>query len=423
MKLADLLAEATTEELERIAHEHARADDHLSRPQLLDTIESVLKSYRFLHEFLFNRQPPTFTILTLLLDAPDASHTTSGFRESVLAETTRLCQAIASGEILRRDDQLRVYRRVLYQARSNDLQIDASESAILAVLRQELDVSQVEHFLIEHHPDLREFWQQDGAFVRELHALGSAGIVFVRQGRTLIAEDLVPAIRNVLGIDMSRHAARRLFAHLSGQELHDALSNIGAPTSGSKDERIERLVAHMAQARAVLRGVGLDTLRSVCRDTGATVSGSKDELVDRIVVHVAADRDVGRESDLPPPVVEEPRALDETRFAHLFSKCRGHELAGILAEFDLRRWGAKDAQIRTLWEAHRSETTLLACLSNQELEAILRRVDLKTGGSKAERIARLLGHFAAVSDAELEGPVSDTDGFAPERFLREPSAE
>lgn len=395
MRLADLLEESETEELERLAHEHARADEQLSRAQLLSTIEGVLRSHRFLQELLLNLQPPTFAVMTLLLDAPGFSLPTTGFRELVLQETSRLCAALDAREILARDDQLRVYRRVLYQARSNDALIDSSEGAILGVLRQELEITQVEHFLIEHHADLREFWRQDGAFVRELHALRSAGLVFVRDGNTLVPEDLAVAIRNVLGIDMSSTAARRLYERLSNQDLYEALAHIQAPTTGSKDERISRLISHMAQPRIVLRirAIGLEKLRDICRDIGAAVSGVKDELVARIIAHVAAGRDLSREPEPPPPVVE-TRELNHTQFSALFSQLRGLDLAAILGEFDLRRWGTKETQIETLWDAHRSEPTLLNALSSADIESLLRKLELRAAGSKSERIRRVIDHFA-----------------------------
>jgi hypothetical protein len=408
MILADLLAEIGIEDLERLAHEHARADEQLSRPQLLGTIEGVLRSHRFLQEFLVNRQPPTFAIVTLLLDAPEYSLPTSGFRDLVLRETARLCDAIDSREILARDDQLRVYRRTLYQARSNDLLIDSSEAALLGVLRQELDVSQAEHFLLEHHRDLREFWRQDEAFMRELNALRSAGIVYVRDGKTLLPDDLAPVIRNVLGLDMASAAARRLYGHLSNQDLHEALAAIHAPTSGSKEDRIERLVAHMAQPRVILRirAIGLDRLRDICKEIGANVSGLKDDLVNRIIVHVASGRDIRREPEAPPPI-DEPRALDEANFSKLFSQLRGQDLAVILGEFDLRRWGTKEMQVAALWEAHRAEQSLLSALSSTDIESLLRRLELKTNGSKLDRIHRAIGHFADRSGQQIESAASD----------------
>ncbi len=394
MRLADLLGEASTEHLERLAHEHARTDGPLSRHELLTTIEGVLRSHRFLQEFLLNRQPPTFALLTLLLDAENHAVPNAGLRESVLGETGRLCAAIDSGEILGREDQLRVYRRVLYQARSNDTLIDPAEASILGVLRQELEIAQVEHFLIEHHADLREFWQQEEAFVRELHELRSAGLVYVREGTTHLPEDLAQAVRQVLGVDMGRPAARRLFGYLSNAELHAALVAAGAPSSGSKDERIERLVGHMVQPKAVLRlrSTSAERLREICRDVGARSAGSKDELVDRLAAHVAAGRDIMKEPEPPPPIQEE-RTLDEHSFSCLFARLRGLELATILGQFDLRRSGTKETQVGTLWEAHRSEETLLAALSNGDLEAVLKRIEMKTGGSKAERIKRLIEHY------------------------------
>lgn len=411
MKLSDLLAETDAEELERLLHEHARADDQLSRPQRLSTLEGVLRSHRFLQEFLINRQPPAFAIITQLLDAPDFSLPTSGFREVVMTETSRLCQAVNSKAIMARDNSLQVYRRVLYQARSNDMLIDASEAALLSVLRHELGIPQVGHFLIEHHADLQEFWGQDQAFVRELHALRSAGLVYVRDGRTLIPDDLVQVVRNVLGLDMSTSSARRLYGYLSSQDLQEALQAIDAPTSGSKDDRIERLVQHMAQPRVILRlrGIGLDRLRDVCRDIGANVSGAKDELVDRIVGHVAAGRDIRREPE-PPPPIDEPRQLTQSAFEALFSKLRGHELMTILGEFDLRRTGTKEQQVSTLWESRRAEMTLLTALSSSDLEGYLRRLDLKPTGTKGERIQRALEHFATSREAPISN--SDDDGMS-----------
>ena len=91
MRLGDLLAEASTEDLERLAHEHARTASTLPRHELLTTIEAVLHSHRFLQEFLFNRQPPTFAIITLLLDADGHAIPNAGLREAVLAATARRC--------------------------------------------------------------------------------------------------------------------------------------------------------------------------------------------------------------------------------------------------------------------------------------------------------------------------------------------
>ena len=414
MKLADLLADVASEDLARLAREHAHTDETLGGPQLRATIEGVLRSHRFLQEFLLNRQPPTFAIITILLDASGHSIPAIELRDAVLAETDRLCVAIDSGELLERDEQLRIYRRVLYQARSNDLQLDASEASILGVLRQELEIAQVEHFLIEHHADLREFWRGDGAFERELLSLRSAGLVYERAGSTLMPEDLAQGIRQVVGIDMSRTNARRLYGYLSNNELYECLSAVRVPTSGTKEDRLERLISNNVQPRSALhlRTMGVDRLREICKEIGATVSGSKDELARRIIAHVAAGRDLLGEPE-PPPPVQEPRRLDGERFALLFSRLRGHELAAILSELELRRWGSKETQVQTLWEAHRAEQTLLATLSSSDIEGLLRRVALRTGGSKTERIERAIEHFAVTSLDQLRSAYAQTADATP----------
>jgi hypothetical protein len=406
MKLADLLAEASLEDLERLAHDHARTDEPLSRGQLLATIESVLRSHRFLHDFLMNRQPPAFAAITLLLDTPGFAIPTSEFRDAVQRETERICRVIEDGQLLERDDQLRVYRRVLYQARSNDSLIDESESSILSVLRHELGIAQVEHFLIEHHRDLREFWENKDAFTAEVLALRAAGIIHVHDHKTMIPEDLAPAIRQVLGIDMSRVNARRLLGHFTSPELHKVLETIQAKTGGTKEERIDRIVMQMTQARLALTTLTNDRLREICRTVGTAVSGSHDELVERIVQQVASNRDIVKDVEpVPPPPIVEERRLEELRFELLFSRLRNQELAAILSELELRKWGTKYQQVRALWESNRSEQTLLGFLTSADLEGLLKRLGLRTNGSKVERIVRAIEHFESASLQELRSNV------------------
>src|SRR5205807_616735 len=126
----------------------------------------------------------------------------------------------------------------LYEARRMDLDVNASEAAMLSVLRQELRIAQVEHFLLEHHAELREFWHGNESFAHELNALRSAGVVFGIDGKLIMPDDVVPAVRQVLGVDMSREAARRVFEHLSGQELTDILDRAGCRSAGTREVKI-----------------------------------------------------------------------------------------------------------------------------------------------------------------------------------------
>ena len=293
-----------------------------------------------------------------------------------------------------RDDQLHLYRRALYEARRNDLDLNSSEAALLALLRRESGIAQVEHFLIEHHQDLREFWDKDDSFAHEEKALRSAGLLFVHDERVVIPEDVAPAIWQTLGIDMPTDSARRLFGYLSNSELASALEGAGSRTSGSKEARLERMLLERIQPRIVLRSVGLSTLKDICRETDASVSGNKDELIERIVAHFAQGKDQQEEEPVEPPR-REPRRLDQEHFETLFSALLHQELTDILRRFpDLRQTGTKETRIRTLWDAHLSETTLLSELMNRQLEDVLHRLGLRLGGSKNDRIERIIHHFA-----------------------------
>jgi hypothetical protein len=397
MKLASLLAGLSDGDLEKLALEHVRTDEKLARPQLCNFLEGALRSYRFVNDFIINRQPPTFSMLTLLLDAAGYQLPKSHFRERVMAETQRLMDLIDAKELLARDDQLRLYRRALYEARRNDLDVNGSEAALLALLRREQRIAQVEHFLIEHHEDLREFWNKDDCFAHEETALRSAGLLFDVGDSILIPEDVAPAVWHTLGIDMPTESARRLLGYLSNTEIASILDLAGSRTSGSKEARIERAVIERIQPRFALNNVGLSTLRAICRATDASVSGTKDELIERIVGHFADGRDQRVEEPAAPPRLE-PRRLTQSQFETLFSALLLQELSDILRRFpELRQTGTKETRTRTLWDAHLSEVTLLGELMNRQLEDLLHRLGLRLGGSKQARIERLITHFAGVN--------------------------
>jgi len=407
MRLAPLLAALSDEDLERLALEHVRTDERLPRPQLCNFLEGALRSYRFVNDFVINRQPPTFAMLTLLLDAPGYQLPESDFQERVMAETRRLAGLIDSGELLARDRQLHLYRRALYEARRNDLDLNSSEAALLALLRRESDIAQVEHFIIEHHEDLREFWDREDGFSHEKKALRSAGLLFVIDGQVVIPEDVAPAIWQTLGIDLPIDSARRLFGYLSNAELAAALEGAGSRTSGSKETRLERLLLERVQPRVVLHSLGLSTLKDICRTTDASVSGNKEELIERVIAHFAQGRDQREEEPPEPARIQEPRRLNQDQFETLFSALLHQELSDILRRLpDLRQTGTKEIRIRTLWDAHLSEMTLLGELMNRQLEDVLHRRGLRLGGSKNVRIERIISHF---SHAEHPAPSIQVD--------------
>jgi hypothetical protein len=158
------------------------------------------------------------------------------------------------------------------------------------------------------------------------------------------------------------------------------------------------MIQERIQPRVALRSLGLSTLREICRAADASVSGTKEELVERIVAHFAEGKDQRMEEE-PTPPKHEPRRLSQSQFETLFSALLHQELSDILRRLpELRQTGTKELRIKTLWDAHLSEVTLLSELMNRQLEDLLHRLGLRLGGSKDARIERLIDHFSSFDE-------------------------
>src|SRR5262245_13425970 len=109
MRLASLLAAMPEEELNRLALNHVITGAELTRPQRCDLLESAIRSPRFVSTFVLNRLPPTFSILTLLLEEPNFELPVATLRERVIVETERIKTLLDNGDLLFRDNGLRIY--------------------------------------------------------------------------------------------------------------------------------------------------------------------------------------------------------------------------------------------------------------------------------------------------------------------------
>ncbi|KFE69118.1 hypothetical protein [Hyalangium minutum] len=395
MRLVELLAGLDQETLDRLAHHHLEAGEAENRATVCVNLENVLRSPKYVRETIYNLQPPSFRMLERLLDAEGYSLPLDGLKESVIADTLDLAQRVTNGEILGRDSGLVVYRRVLLEARRNELELDASEAALLGVLRRELKIRQAEHFLIEHHEDFHHFWNTDHAFLGALNGLRSSGLVYSAHGQLRFPEDLVAIARQVLGLEADAAARKRLFERLTGADVSAALEVAALRTSGTKEEKVQRLVDNYVQPTEVLTPVPLATLRDVCRDVELGVGGSKEELVARLVRFFALGYDIRPKPAAPPPPPPEPRHLSTPAFDTLFASFRGQDLSDILSSIDASRvTGSKEQLVQLLRESRFSEISLMMELDSKQLDAALAKHQLKIGGSKREKIQRLLEQFS-----------------------------
>jgi len=396
MRLIDLLPALDDEAIERLREALLGTVEPQSRAALCLNLESELRSPKHVRDAVYNLQPPAFRILELLLDSPSRSLPLSGLRERVTTDTAALAARVSEGIVAGRNEGLHLYRRVLVEAWRSDLELDASEMGLLLVLRRELNIRQVEHFLVVHHRDFDQFWNAEHAFLDAMNGLRSRGLVYPIQGQLYLPEDLVALVRQVLGLEMGTDARQRLLSLLSGQALADSLSNADLKTTGSKDEKLQRLLDNYVQSSEVLGVLGVVELRELCRDLSLPTSGAKDEMIARILKHYATDKDLAAPEPEAVPPEPEARALPSAAFDMLFSSLRQQDLTDILSGIGSTRvTGTKEHLVKLVRESRFSETTLLAKLDMNQLEGALERQRLRLSGAKRDRIQRLLDWFAS----------------------------
>lgn len=360
-------------------------------PHLLGySLENVLCHTGQVEHIIVARRPPVLALLSTLLDAPGLRFGRDALRAATLEKTTAWCSDVTRGELLGRDDQCRIYRRLLRAAWANDLQLDPSETTLLGLLRKELVMTQGEHYLMCHHVDIQPYWNGDEAFEVVEGTLLDHGIIYAVADEVVLPEDLERHVRRALGIFMSEAPSRRLFAELGNETLREALVGLNLKSSGSKQERTDRLILSLAPAPDVLGVAGIHELRDIARKVGCPVSGSKDELVVRLMDYFSKGHDLIAPVEVEEPPQQEDRALDRAGFGRLFSMLKGHQLRTLLDKEGLRVSGSKEERIETLWASHLSEASLLRSLKNDELGVLLQATGLVVQGPKDVRIQRLI---------------------------------
>jgi hypothetical protein len=86
--------------------------------------------------------------------------------------------------------------------------------------------------------------------------------------------------------EMNQEVYEKVLNNLTGQQLYDILYQGRFMTSGSKDEKIKRIVDSYLSERSVFNHLRKEDLAQLCRKFSFPVSGSKQELVDRIIDYV-----------------------------------------------------------------------------------------------------------------------------------------
>jgi hypothetical protein len=393
MRLAELLGRRTEHELRALAKDRITDAESMSAGKLAAELETMIRSLAYVQQSLIATLPPTFSILLCLTESQDGCLNGADLKNRVREHSAKLTEDVTSGALLGDEDD-RLYRRVLAEAWRTDLALHPDELGLLGVLRHELGLYLVDHYIMAYHPDFFDFWKADDAYPHALTGLNQAGLVFDVDGSWVLADELLPQVSRAIGVYLPRQTLRRLLGWVPNSALADALRAANMAVSGSKLERMERLILRLIPPAEILRFVSLAQLQDIALQLDCPKSGSRDALVDRLMEHFRSGLDHPAPEEVPAELPPEIKSLGEVPFKALFESLTARELVHVLERFpELALSGTKAVRVATLWNSRHAESTLLTELTNRQLAEVLERNDLPLGGSKGERIRRIVGFF------------------------------
>lgn len=239
--------------------------------------------YRYVLEVLLNDHDHTASeeeIVTAVLEA----------EEAVLSEAEE-------GESLQYEDEhgVDILRTVLSVA-VEDEQISEDEQRLIEKLRIRLGLqsktSEILLAQLDHFPQAGNKVHTPSDTGDALKELQRRGVLFycnrLEGGLFLIPNEIVPGVKDALGFELGAEAWRKLLDHLKYGQLQTVLEAKGLPKSGRKAQLIERVVQAGVQPSEALDELRSEELYELLGSLpGATVSGSKHEKISRLIDYFA----------------------------------------------------------------------------------------------------------------------------------------
>jgi hypothetical protein len=396
MKLLEILENYSDAAIDQIATDKVDESTNLRLPRniIIQEVTAALSSLTYVASALAPARPPTYAFIKLLLDNHDHILPLEGFQEKVLQTTKEMTLRALSGKGLSSEKNYQLYINVLKNAWESDNEIDRSEAILLEALRNELNIWTREHLLLEHHPEIRQLWDNPGSYVSARNHLLTTGLVLTYENNYALAEEVAVQIKRVWGIDLEKDAYLRLLNLIKNEQLYNILTKTGLIVSGSKEEKINRVINALIPPSEFLDFIHIDELREYCRHNGIQITGIKMEVISNIIDFFDREMDLERnkkeEKISPLPAEPEPRKLDKTTYVKLLQNLTSDQLYDILSQSYLRVGGVKEEKIKRLIDSTWSEHSALQRLRKIDLSQLCRKLGIQVSGIKNELIDRLI---------------------------------
>lgn len=316
MKVSDAIELMTKAYLQRIidsfTKDFPKLDEERAREIILRNVDELTDRDRIAtvlqFEGLYAEQILLAYILEALVNSPDCAASEAEIFENVTQLEQAVVDAAGSEDSLRYADERSVeILRAVLEVALEDTKVTQQELSLIRRLREKLDLSDRTKRIIlaqlDHFPRAGNRLHTPSEFRDALIELQRRGVLFYCNradgGKYVIPEEIVDSVRRALEIELGEDRWARLLDVLTNAQLAMILEAEGLPKSGNKDELKERVIASGVQPSTALDTLSNQDLYDVCSSLpGAKVSGSKQEKIDRIIDYFAnlVVRDVAEEA-------------------------------------------------------------------------------------------------------------------------------
>ncbi|AWV90190.1 hypothetical protein [Bradymonas sediminis] len=305
MRIEDAAAKMTTQYLTRVlssfTKDLGRLEEDEARDYIIRNAEELAKPQNVERRLdLFDVDHSTRVVvhyvLEVMLNIPECALDERELCERVRDREQRMLDEAAKDNALQYTDaqSIDIFRTVLEVA-FDDGSISRDEYGLIERLRQKLQITRKQQRLVEA---LMGVFPSPGG---ELHSyaditkallfLQHQGIIFycnrAEDGRNVVLpKEFHVGVKKVLGIELSDNARELLWQNMTNAILASVLRAQNLPTSGSKDELSERLLLAEIKPSEGLNSLMNDDLYNICGSLpGVNVSGTKQQRLERIVSH------------------------------------------------------------------------------------------------------------------------------------------
>ncbi|MFO7867103.1 MAG: hypothetical protein R6T98_12115 [Desulfatiglandales bacterium] len=390
MKISDVLSSYKRSDLNRLAKDKVANYIGLPIEILRGELSKVLTTYDYIKRNIQFRKPPGYTILDIIVRRQDYSVAIQGIKGIIQEEMKNIIKEVRRGEGLKEDKQYDLYAKMLKTAWDFQEDLLPPEANLLNALRDYLNITRVEHRLLEARLEVFKFSQT--SFNREIEHYAREGIIFTHENNYIIPEEIVERIKEVWGIELDSEPYRRLLNYLTNSQLYSALGRLELTKSGSQEMRINRTLEKGVKPSDLLNTLTVSDLIMVVNKSKCPRKYKKDELIPTIISHIKRGEDIKSPPEEKPETLE-PRLVTEEAFKEALYKFSNSQLYHVLKKKKLKIGGTKNQRVERIVNSIYSLTTILDTLRKDELINLSKLCELPPMGKKTEIIERIVHYF------------------------------